>query len=197
MIPEGALSYTFWHWRRSSVDRNVYEDRHGAFHAALASNPTQGFLSSNSVRLTRAPWANGGGEAYQDRYLVDGWATLERLEAAAISGARQEPHAAIAASAGGGAGGVYGVRSGTPVPAPRNSYWFSKPDGMSYAQLDEALSPFVRDSTVLWIRRMVLGPTPEFCLESISPVELPGRFSALTVLLEPIWPLRAPLEARV
>jgi hypothetical protein len=187
-MAEEALAYTFWHWRRASVDRNVYEDRHRAFHAALASNPTHGFLWSNSVRLARAPWANGGGEAYQDRYLVDGWATLELLESVAISGARQQPHAAIAASTGGGAAGVYGVRLGTPTAAPRHSYWFAKPDGMTYAQLDEAVGPVIGDRTVLWIRRMVLGPTPEFCVESSSPVEIAARFSAMSVVLDPIWP---------
>jgi hypothetical protein len=188
-MAEGALAYTFWHWRRTAVDRKAYEDRHRAFHAALASHPIRGFLWSNSVRLTRAPWANGGGEAYQDRYLVDGWPTLERLESAAISGARQEPHDAIAAAAAGGAAGLYGVRLGAPLAAPRHNYWFSKPDGMSYAQLDEAFGPVVGEGSVLWIRRMVLGPTPEFCLESSSPVDVPARFNPLSVVLESIWPL--------
>jgi hypothetical protein len=184
----GILAYTFWHWRLTSVDREVYEERHRAFHAALSSNPTPGFQSSTSVRLARAPWANGGGESYQDRYLVDAWATLERLEATAVSGARQEPHAAIAASTAGGAAGVYGVRLGTPVAAPHFNYWFSKPEGMSYPQLDQTVAPLTGDGVVLWIRRMVLGPTPEFCLESVSPVELPAPLRPLSLVVEPIWP---------
>ncbi|MGH7468987.1 MAG: hypothetical protein ACRENP_13615 [Longimicrobiales bacterium] len=84
---EPILAYTLWHWRRTDIDRGTYEERHRAFHAALDS-PAPGFRWSYASRITGASWANQGGEAYQDRYLVDGWETLARLDVAAITHSR-------------------------------------------------------------------------------------------------------------
>jgi hypothetical protein len=183
------LAYTFWHWRRADVGRDLYEDRHRAFHAALAAHPTPGFVRSHSVRLAGAPWANQGAEAWQDRYLVEGWDTLERLETGAVTAPREAAHGAVAALAAGGAAGLYSARLGAPASgAPRVGYWFSKPQGMSYPALDELVGPLVTGGAVLWMRRMVLGPTPEFCLEAAAPVRLPPRLSPLSLMFEPVWP---------
>ena len=183
---EPILAYTLWHWRRTDIDRRSYEERHRAFHAVLDS-PAPGYVWSYASRITGAAWANQGGEAYQDRYLVDGWETLARLEVAAITGSRQAPHASIAAAVSSAAAGVYGVRLGSPVRQPRHAWWFSKPDGMSYAELDELLAPHASDG-VLWVRRMVLGPTPEFCFEATAPVRLPSGLGSIAVTHEPVWP---------
>ena len=67
--------------------------------------------------------------------------------------------------------------------------WFSKPDGMGYDQLFAAVEPLLRSSAgVLWCRQMVLGPTPEFCLQSSAPVVLPPSITALTLQCRPVWP---------
>lgn len=182
-------AYTFWHWKRASIDAARYEEQQRAFHAALAAHPPDTFQFSVSSALAGAPWANNGNDAYQDRYIVRDIAALEPLEHAAISGARQRPHDGAAAVAAGGAAGIYSVRTGKAVVAPRFAYWFSKPDGVSYADLDAALSPLVHaHDAALWMRRMVLGPTPEFCVESASALQLPPAYDALELALRPVWP---------
>jgi hypothetical protein len=181
-----VIAYTLWHWRRAAIERRSYEERHRAFHATLDS-AAPGFQWSYASRISGASWANQGGEAYEDRYLVDGWETLARLEVAAITGSRQAAHTRIAASVNSAVAGIYGVRLGSPIMGPRHAWWFPKPDGMSYAELDDLLAPHASQG-VLWVRRMVLGPTPEFCFEATSPVQLPSRLRSSPVLHEPLWP---------
>ena len=64
------LAYVFWHWKQAEVTTREYATRQRAFHAALAAAPSSGFLGSFSIALAQAPWAAGGGEAYEDWYLV-------------------------------------------------------------------------------------------------------------------------------
>lgn len=184
-----GLAYTFWHWKRRAVPASEYEKEQRAFHAALAEHPPAGFSQSISSSVIGAPWANGGGEAYQDRYIVRGSADLDVLEQAAISGARQRSHDNAARLADGGTAGLYQARVGRPVKVPRHALWFAKPDGMSYDELFARLEPLVRDGeSVLWMRQMVLGPSPEFCLESTNGLSLPPEFRPLSLTLRPIWP---------
>jgi hypothetical protein len=44
---------------------------------------------------------------------------------------------------------------------------------MTYADLDATLRDVVAGGACLWMRYMVLGPTPEFCLQSAAPLNLP------------------------
>lgn len=186
---DSGLAYTFWHWKRSSVATADYETNQRTFHAALAKHPPPGFSHSISSSLSGAPWANAGGDAYQDRYIVRDSAALDALEYAAVTGARQRSHDDAARVAQGGAAGLYQARLGRPIDAPRQALWFSKPDGVSYDELMARCKPLVRDGeSVLWMRRMVLGPTPEFCLESVGALTLPPEFRPLTVALRPVWP---------
>jgi hypothetical protein len=99
------------------------------------------------------------------------------------------PHDAAAALAAGGAAGLYVLRAGAPVTAPRHAAWFAKPSGMSYGALDAALAPVVAAPDVaLWMRFMVLGPTPEFCLHSRAPLRLPPPCVATAFELRGVWP---------
>jgi hypothetical protein len=185
-----GLAYTFWHWRRSSVPAAEYEGRQRGFHAALAAHPPDGFFQSISSSVTGAPWANSGGNAYQDRYILRDSAVLDVLEQAAISGMRQRPHDDAARVAEGGTAGLYQARIGRPITAPRHALWFAKPDGMSYDALFDQFRPLVREGeNVLWMRQMVLGPSPEFCVESTNGFTIPPEFRPLSVALRPIWPL--------
>lgn len=184
-----GLAYTFWHWRRSSIPAAEYEARQRAFHAALAAHPPAGFSQSISSSLTGAPWANAGGDAYQDRYVVRDSAALDALEQAAISGARQRPHDDAARVAEGGTAGLYQARIGRLVTAPRHAAWFAKPEGMSYDELLAQCKALVHDGeSVLWMRQMVLGPSPEFCIESTNGLTLPPEYRPLSVALRPVWP---------
>jgi hypothetical protein len=185
------LAYVFWHWRRDDVAASEYEQAQRRFHAALRDAPSAGFSRSHSAALRGAPWAAGGGEAYEDWYLVDVSAALDPLNTAAITASRAAPHDAAAALAAGGAAGLYTLRGGRALNAgaPRHAQWFSKPAGMSYAALDAALAEVLqREGAALWMRYMVLGPTPEFCLQSRTPVMLPTPFTALPLQLRPVWP---------
>lgn len=183
------LAYVFWHWPRAGVSPADYERAQRRFHEALAAAPPPAFAGSRSAGLAGAAWAAGGGAAYEDWYLVDGSAALDPLNHAAISASRAAPHDAAAALAAGGAAGLYVLRAGTPLGAPRHATWFAKPAGMSYAALDDALRGLVaRAAAAVWMRFMVLGPTPEFCLQSRDAVPLPPPFQGAALALRPVWP---------
>jgi len=186
------LAYVFWHWKQAAITANDYEHRQRAFQAALAAAPSAGFLGSYSVRFAHAPWAAGGGEVYEDWYLVQDFGALGLLNEAAVSSSRAAPHAAAAAVAAGGAGGVYGLRRRAALRHPQYAHWFSKPDGLPYSELFAQLAPVVNQvQGALWMRQMVLGPAREFCLHTAAPVSLPTGFSALVMPLRQVWPALA------
>jgi hypothetical protein len=183
------LAYVFWHWKQAEVTATDYEHRQCAFHAALAAALSSGFLGSFSMSLSYAPWAAGGGEAYEDWYLVQDFGALGLLNEAAVSTSRAAPHGAAAAVAAGGAGGVYGLRRGAVLRQPQYAHWFSKPDGMPYRELFAQLASVVDQvQGALWMRQMVLGPAQEFCLHAAAPVSMPTVFSALVIPLRQAWP---------
>ncbi len=183
------LAYVFWHWRRAGVSEPSYVELQRRFHAALAEAPPPGFLGSHSAAIRGVSWAAAGADAYEDWYLVEGTAALDPLNQAAVTASRQLAHDAAAAAAQGGTAGLYRLRRGSGAGAHRTAAWFAKPDGMSYAELDAALEPLlVRSDGALWGRQMTLGPTPEFCLHTPDPVDLPAPFIAQLVSRSPIWP---------
>ena len=182
------LAYVFWHWRRPDVESAAYESAQRRFHAALAAAPAEGFVHSHSAALQGATWAAGGGAAYEDWYAVHASAALDSLNLAAISASRQAPHDAAAALAAGGTAGLYTLRAGVALTAPAHATWFAKPAGMSYAQLDAALRDVVAQGACLWMRYMVLGPTPEFCVHSGGQIALPRPLEGLVLTLRPVWP---------
>ncbi|HKG93687.1 MAG TPA: hypothetical protein VKA84_17400 [Gemmatimonadaceae bacterium] len=188
------LSYTFWHWKQPDVAADAYEARQRAFHAALAATPPSGYARSYSAAIAGAPWANQGGDAYEDWYLVGGFADLGALEEAAVTASRQAPHDAAAALAAGGTAGLYRARLGevasaaAAAAAPRSAQWFDKPDGVRYPELFAAMAPVVaRARGTLWIRQMALGPAAEFCLQAEAPAELPLGIAARPLALRPVW----------
>ena len=183
------LAYVFWHWKQAEITANNYENRQRAFHAALGAAPSSGFLGSFSVSLAHAPWAAGGGDAYEDWYLVQDFGALGLLNEAAVSASRAAPHEAAAAVVAGGAGGVYGLRRGAVLRQPQYAHWFSKPEGMPYSELFAQLAPVVDQvQGALWMRQMVLGPAREFCLHAAAPVSTLAIFSALVIPLRQVWP---------
>lgn len=186
VVNDGMLAYVFWHWKRADVDAAVYEERQRRFHAALAAARPPGFQRSFSVAIAGAPWAAAGGDAYEDWYLVDGYAALGHLNQGAVSASRAEPHDAAAAVAAGGAGGLYALKAGRPPAEPGHAWWFGKPDGMAYDDLFAALQGVVADGA-LWQRQMVLGPAPEFCLHGKLPLALPERLEATGLTPRAVW----------
>jgi len=127
--------------------------------------------------------------AYEDWYLVRDMAALAPLNEGAVSGPRLEPHNAVARLAADGTAGLYGLSAGVTLERPAHAAWFGKPAGMSYAALFELLRPLVDSARGgLWMRQMVLGPTPEFCLRSGAPAVLPPSIDAKYLVLLPVWP---------
>jgi hypothetical protein len=165
------LAYVFWHVPRANAAAREYELRHREFHTVLLAANVAGLRSVRVFRLNSIPWL-GGKAGYEDWHLLDDSAGLDVLDHAAVTQARQIPHDRIAALAGEGTAGLYGLRKGNPIE-PVIAYWMSKPEGMSYATFEASLAPHVAAGCCLWGRRMTLGPTPEFCLHAPGKRQMP------------------------
>ena len=191
------LAYVFWHWSKN-VSAGEYEARQRAFHEALRAEPPAGFRRSFTHAISGAPWANDGGSAYEDWYLVDDSAALDALNSAAVTASRAAPHDRAASDAAGGTAGLYRLRLGVQVSAPRIATWFAKPPGMSYAELFARLEPLCQLEPVgLWMRQMTLGPATECCLLGGSALTLPSDFRGRELVLRPVWPDPDPSMAAV
>ena len=59
---------------------------------------------------------------------------------------------------------------------------------MTYPQLDAAVRDLVAEGACLWMRYMVLGPTPEFCLQSGEELALPEPLVGLGLGMRTVWP---------
>lgn len=183
------LAYVFWHWPRAAVPISEYEQRQRRFHDALLDAPPPGFERSTCHNLVSAPWANDLGQAYEDWYLIRDSAALDPLNEAAVTGRRRAPHDEAAAAAAGGTAGVYRLRLGAPPVTTGHELWFPKPDGMSYESLWTTLAPIAQETRgALWSRYMVLGPSPEFCLQTAEPGALPPGLAPIAISLRQVWP---------
>jgi hypothetical protein len=172
------LAYVFFHRAGSGVDAAPYEAALRRFHAALGAEPPPGFIGSTTYRI---------GTGYADWYLVDNSAVLDRLNEAAVKGARSAPHDAVAHMASDGAGKLLMLRSGSARTEPGYEIRFSKPAGMGYSDLYERLKPWTdRAEVTLWRRMMVLGPAPEFCLVAPAAHDLPAEMRPETLRRDPI-----------
>ena len=168
------LAYVFWH--RPGGSAGGYEERLAAFHAALAAHPPAGFHGSAALRVQHAPWLAGDGQAYEDWYAVEDWTALGRLNDAAVSGDRANPHDAVAMSAAAGAGAVYGLVSGPPELVATRASWLARPPGTDRDAFHAQLEGPGRS---VWMRQMVLGPSPEYVVRSGAPVVLPYETTAI------------------
>src|SRR5580700_9854873 len=123
------LAYVFWHWPQTAQRHGAYEASLIAFHEALATHPPSGFRGSRALRIGLRPWIDAEA-AYEDWYFVDDFAALGKLNEAAVSGPRKEPHDRVAALPLGGAGGLYLHRRGE-ASRPRSVSYSSKPGGVN------------------------------------------------------------------
>jgi hypothetical protein len=172
------LAYVFWHWPAPGVDAARYTGALVAFHRSLASTPPAGMHGSRVYEVEAAPWLPVT-RAYEDWYLVDGFAALGVLNEAAVTGARREPHEAAARLAGGGHGGVYRLLAPASGPGLDRTTWCSKPAGVPYAEFVAKLP-----AGETWQRQMVLGPAPEFCLVGTDAAGAPG---GIAVAARPVF----------
>jgi hypothetical protein len=184
------LAYVFWHWPQANIDRDTYEDHLREFQQTLAANKPAGFQESVVFRIRGASWLNTADEAYEEWYLLDDSAAMDRLNEAAVSGACEEPHNRVAREAADGIGGLYRLREGVEnLDEAKFAVWLSKPTGVSYKTFYSDLRSLTSQTGVaLWGRQMTLGPTTEFCIHSRTPIELPQTYFGLTLGLDLVWP---------
>ena len=167
------LAYVFWHWPQPQIDRDSYVDHLVEFHRTLAANKPDGFRESVVFRIRNANWLNTDGEAYEEWYLLDDSAAMDRLNDAAVSGFCEEPHNRVAREAADGIGGLYRLRAGSEdLAQARYAVWLSKPSGVSYKDFYAGLESITSQPGVaLWGRQMTLGPTTEFCIHSPTQIQ--------------------------
>ena len=160
------------------MDVADYEATLRRFHATLAGARPSGFIGSSTFRV---------GDGYSDWYLVENSAALDVLNEAAVSGARTTVHDAAARMAIDGVGKLFSLAGGVTSSGSGFEIRFSKPAGMSYADLYGRMQPIAsRPGSSLWRRMMVLGPPPEFCLVAPTATELPSEFRPELLRREPI-----------
>lgn len=202
-VTQGALAYVFWHWPRPGTAADAYERHLVSFQERLRGTGADGLRVATTFRLGEAPWgptvtAPPPAPVYEDWYVVTGFAALEHLKEAAVAPALRPTHDRAAAQAGGGTAGLYALRSaredhlarpvvpaGEDGPPTSVAHWLSKPDGMSYAELEALLASEVPAAS-LWQRQMTLGPGAEFCLVAPAAVSLPADVRPRVVPREPL-----------
>ena len=182
------LAYVFWHVPSPAVAAADYEARLRAFHDALRAGAPAGLGPTATVALAAVPWL-GGAAGYEDWYLVEDFAALGTLNAAAVSGARRAPHDAAAAAARAGVAGVMAHVSGPLLPArPGWAAWLGKPAGVAYEPFHDALEAALGGDASAWQRQMTLGPASEYCVLAAAARELPWP-------ADRAWPLRTVVAA--
>lgn len=173
------LAYVFWHWPQPDVERGTYLDHLADFHRTLGAHKPPGFRQSVVFRIQDADWLNTKGDAYEEWYLLDDSAAMDKLNEAAVSGPCEEPHNRVAREAADGVGGLYRLRVGQEnLAESKFAVWLSKPNGVSYKDFYARLEPLTSQPGVaLWGRQMTLGPTTEFCIHSPTAIKLPEGYS--------------------
>ena len=178
------LAYVFWHVAAPDAGREDYEARMAGFHAALRAAPPPGLGPTATFGVRAIPWLDDRG-GYEDWYLVDDFAALGTLNAAAVSGPRRAPHDAAAALAATGSAGIMGHVAGPLLAAPPAwAAWLAKPAGTAYADWHAALAAAAGADAAVWQRQMTLGPALEYCV--LAPAE-----RALPAPPAHAWDLRA------
>jgi hypothetical protein len=189
-----VLAYLFWHRPAGGAEQRHYEQALERFHRSLAHRPPAGFRGSAAFRVEEPPWL-GGGEAYEDWYLVEDWTALGVLEEAAVSRGHVSAHDAAAARTVAGTAAVYRLLEGSPTSAEAiGAVWVASAPRREPAGLGELLGDGidpVRDG--LWRRCLVLGPAPEYCLlvaetpAGAGAGRLPSGWTSLVLARELIW----------
>src|SRR5205814_2166974 len=170
------------------IRTDEYEQLQRAFHAALAQARPDAFQRSIVFRIDGvAPWL-GGSPAYADWYLVEGSAALDPLNVAAVSGVCEQPHAQLAHAMAAGAGSLFGLRGSDPkIDTAGYATCLTKPRSMPYETFYAAAASLPdSQSSSLWRRQMVLGPTPEFILLTPTRLTIPETLQPLPLELTPI-----------
>ena len=174
----GGLAWLFWHTPHELVPRDEYHEAMAAFHRAVRRIAPPGFCGVRVLEYESTPWLPSAREVYENWYFVEDSAALDHLDRAAISADAEIEHRRIAALTSAAAAGLYRLRAGTPAAQPSRCTWLNKPRSKPYDPFIKGLSA----SGAVWTRQMVLGPTPEFCLEGCIPETADFAAQGITVL---------------
>lgn len=172
------LAYVFWHWPQPGVDTKTYVEHLVAFHRTLGANKPVGFHGSRVFRIHGASWLETKSDAFEDWYLIEDSAALDRINDAAVSGPCEAPHNLVAREAAGGTAGLYRLRFGKLLNDVRYAMWLAKPEGVSYTDFYSLVEPI----GAVWQRQMTLGPTTEFVIHSAEPIQLPAALTPSQLL---------------
>jgi hypothetical protein len=177
-----VLAYVFWHRPAPGVAETDYETALRRFQRSLAARPPAGFRSASTLRAASLPWLAGEEQGYEDWYLVDDFAALGVLNAAAVARGHLTAHDGAARLAGPGTGAVYRLLEGRSTPADaRVAVWIDKPRGAPLPVLGGLLGDGMDAArAALWQRQMALGPAPEYCMLAVAPPAgvAPSRLAA-------------------
>ena len=160
------LAFIMWHRPRAGVDRQAYMDQLVSFHRALNAAAIEGMAGSVIFEGGELPWVTNAGALFEDWYLLEDSAALDRINAAAVAGRCQRPHDGLALDSTDEAAGLYRHRSGDlPVFEAFQARWIDKPADTKYEQFLARLEENTAGSEVsIWTRQMGLSPAPEFCV---------------------------------
>ena len=159
------LAYVFWHVPADGVERAGYESALMRFHRSLARRPPAGFVGSVCFRAGGLAWLPAP-DGYEDWYVVEDFAALGVLNAAAVGRGHLSSHDALARLAGPGTGSVYRLLEGSPELAQaRVAVWIEKPRGVEMPLFAALLGDGMDGRHAgLWQRQLALGPAPEYCI---------------------------------
>jgi hypothetical protein len=192
------LAYVYWHRPASGVTAASYEQALSRFHHSLRRSPPSGFLGSVTLRAPELPWLGSGSDGYEDWYLLESWASLGVLEAAAVARGHLTAHEQAARRSGVGAGAVYRLLEGNGTPSQaRLAVWVAPERAGSPPAIADLLGDGIDPAAAsLWRRALVLGPAPELCLldtapalepnTGLAPGRLPAGWTAVAAAREPL-----------
>ena len=187
------LAYVFWHRPASGVAPETYAGLTVRFHRSLAARPPAGFVGSISFRAPAPNWL-GAEPAFEDWYVVEDFAALGVLNAAAVGRGHASAHDAAARHAGPGTGGIYRLLEGaTMLAQARVAVWIETPRAVESPLLAALLGDGMDGAEAgLWQRQLALGPAPEYCVlapqapSGVAPARLPRGWSATIAQRDPL-----------
>jgi hypothetical protein len=164
------LAYVFWHRPADGVAPETYGASIAHFHRSLAARPPAGFLRSATFAAPAPNWL-GAEPAFEDWYIVEDFAALGVLNAAAVGRGHLSSHDAVARLAGPGTGSIYRLLEGSPELAlARVAVWIEKPRGVEMPLFAALLGDGMDGAHAgLWQRQLALGPAPEYCILAAEP----------------------------
>lgn len=181
------IAYVFWHQKMELVSSKTYESALITFHRSLYNFGVRGYIGSQTFKIEGAYWMGATESGYEDWYLLEDSGVMDKINQAAISGSVKDPHNAAAHMATNLHAGLYVIKS--PYPSflnGKSATWFTKPKEMSLDQIINSHSDSNKRFGDLWMRQMVLGPTPEYCIVSENRIDLPRNLYPVNVKRQPI-----------